>query len=85
MPDLPKRVPRQQMRDALENAVRERMEREARGEHEPVGGWPDGPIPQEDTDATERYLVAFRTWHEKHVGPVSDAEYKRVRADHGLT
>ena len=85
MTELPKRVPRQQIRDALENAVRERTEREARGEHEPLGDWPDGPPPQEDIDATERYLAAFRAWHEKRVGPVSDAEYKRVRADHGLT
>lgn len=85
MTQLPKRVPRRQMRDALENAARERMEREARGEHEPQDEWPDGPPPQEDTDATERYLAAFREWHEKHVGPVSDAEYNRVRADHGLT
>jgi hypothetical protein len=33
----------------------------------------------------ERYLAAFREWHEKRVGPVSDAEYDRVRAGHGLT
>jgi hypothetical protein len=85
MTALPKRVPRQQMRDALENAARERTEREARGEHEPLEDWPDGPPPQEDIGATERYLAAFRAWHEKHIGPVSDAEYKRVRADHGLT
>lgn len=33
----------------------------------------------------ERDLSAFREWHEKHVGPVSDAEFNHVRADHGLT
>lgn len=45
---------------------------------------PDGP-PDGDSEAMERYLAAFRKWHEKHVGPVSDAEYNRVRAEHGQT
>ena len=80
---LPK-LTRQQRTDALEKAARERMEREARGEREPLDDWPDGP-PDGDSQAMECYLAAFREWHEKHVGPVSDAEYNRVRAEHGLT
>ena len=80
---LPK-LTRQQRADALEKAARERVEREARGEREPLDDWPDGP-PDGDSQAMERYLAAFREWHEKHVGPVSDAEYNRVRTEHGLT
>ena len=80
---LPK-LTRQQRTDALEKAARERMEREARAERELLDDWPDGP-PDGDSQAMERYLAAFREWHEKHVGPVSDAEYNRVRAEHGVT
>src|SRR5215469_11083620 len=74
-----KRPGRQQIQDALEGAARARMERLARGEREPLDDWPDGPR-EGDSEAMEHYLAALRDWHEKHVGPVTDAEFQRVRA-----
>ncbi len=79
-----KRPSRQQIQDALQGAANARMERLACGEREPLDDWPDGP-PEGDSEAMEHYLAAFRDWHEKHVGPVTDADFQRVRADHGLT
>ena len=79
-----KRPSRQQIQDALQGAANARMERLARGEREPLDDWPDGP-PEGDSEAMEHYLAAFRDWHEKNVGPVTDADIQRVRADHGLT
>ena len=64
-------------------AANARTERLARGEREPLDDWPDGP-PEGDSEAMKHYLAAFRDWHQKHVGPVTDAEFQRVRADHGL-
>ena len=75
---------RQQTQAALEGAARARTQLLAPGEREPLDDWPDGP-PEGDSEAMEHYLAAFRDWHEKHVGPVTDAEFQRVRADHGLT
>jgi hypothetical protein len=65
---LPRLTKKQRM-DALEKAARERREREARGEREPLDEWPDGP-PEGDEEAMERYNAAFRQWHEAHVGPI---------------
>ena len=79
-----KRPGRPQTHDAAEGAARARAERLAPGEREPVDDWPDGP-PEGDSQAMEHDLAAFRDWHEKHVGPVTDAEFQRVRAEHGLT
>src|SRR5260370_18861350 len=79
-----KRPRRQEIQDAVEGAANAGMERLARGEGEPLDDWPDGP-PEGDSEAMEHYLAAFRDWHEKHVGPVTDADFQRVRADHGLT
>ena len=77
------RLTKQQMTDALEKARAERLDREARGEREPLDEWPDGP-PEGDAEAMERYLAAFRQWHESDVGPVTEAEWRKVRADHGV-
>lgn len=76
-------ISKEQRQAALEKAVRARQEREARGEREPLDEWPDGP-PEGDAEAMERYLVAFRQWHERHVGPVTEAEWLQVRSDYGL-
>jgi hypothetical protein len=78
-----KPISKEQRLAALEKAAEERSEREARGESEPLDEWPDGP-PEGDAEAIERYLVALRQWHERHVGPVTDAEWLQVRSDHGL-
>lgn len=74
---------RSQITDALEKAAKARREREARGEREPLDEWPDGP-PVGDRDAMERYLLAFRRWHEEHVRPVTEAEWQAAKAGHGL-
>lgn len=56
------------MTDALEKARKERLERQAQGETEPLDEWPDGP-PDGDDEAMERYNAALRQWHEEHIGP----------------
>ena len=63
------RLTKQQMTDALEKARAQRLDREARGEPEPLDEWPDGP-PAGDAEAMERYNAALRQWHEAHIGPV---------------
>jgi hypothetical protein len=75
-----KRPTRQEKRDALERAAKARL---ARGEQEPLDEFPDGP-PHGDPAAMERYLAAFREWHDTHAGPVTRAEWQRARAGHGL-
>jgi hypothetical protein len=59
---------KEQRQAALEKAAAQRLEREARGEREPLDEWPEGP-PQGDPEAMERYNTAFRQWYEAHVGP----------------
>lgn len=76
------RLTRQQRQEALEKAMQARREREARGEREPLDDWPDGPPEGDETDM-EAYLIALRQWHENHVGPVTDDEWRQVRRDHG--
>jgi hypothetical protein len=55
-----KRPTRQEKRDALERAAKARL---PRGEQEPIDEFPDGP-PHGDAAAMERYLAAFRQWHD---------------------
>jgi hypothetical protein len=78
------RLTRQLRQEALERAMQARREREARSEREALDEWPDGP-PEGDEKAMERYLIALRQWHQNHVSPVSDVEWRQVRADHGLS
>jgi hypothetical protein len=59
------RLPRQQMREALDKARAARLDREARGEHNPLDEWPDGP-PLGDDEAMARWEVAFGEWQETH-------------------
>ena len=77
-----KRPASQQIQDARDGAARARREL-ARGEREPLEDFPGGP-PKGDSDSMEAYLATFREWHEAHVGPISRAEWHRVRAEHGL-
>jgi hypothetical protein len=77
------RLTKQQRIDALNRASQQRREHEARGETDPLDEWPDGP-PEWDPEAMKRFLVALRQWHELHVGPVTETEWLRARADHGL-
>jgi hypothetical protein len=62
------RLNRQQRGAALEKARADRLEREARGEHEPLDEWPDGP-PEGDEEAMARYTQALRQWYERHADP----------------
>jgi hypothetical protein len=63
-----KPISKEQRQAALENAQAQRLERETRGEREPVDEWPDGP-PLDDPEAMKRYEAAIRQWYEAHVGP----------------
>lgn len=78
------KLTRQQTIDAREGAAKARREPLAPDEREPFDDWPDGPPPDGGKEAMEHYLAAFREWHETHVGPVTDADFQRVRAEHGL-
>jgi hypothetical protein len=72
------RLNRQQMGAALEKARADRQEREARGEHEPLDEWPDGP-PESDEQSMARYTQALRQWHERHADPPTPLSSANVR------
>jgi hypothetical protein len=55
----PPRLTKQQMHDALERARHDRLEREARGEPDPLDQWPDGP-PTDDPLAMKQFETALR-------------------------
>ena len=57
------RITRQQRQDAMEKARISRLEREARGERDPLEEWPDGP-PEGDAEAMARYEEALRLFLE---------------------